>query len=82
MEYSAHSLEQMALRGIDKTLTDLILLKPDQVIQQENLTVYQSLIKQNNKNYLIRIFVNLQKLPPLVVTVYKTSRIQKYLNED
>jgi hypothetical protein len=82
MEYSVHSLEQMALRGIDKTLTDLILLKPDQVIQQENLTVYQSIIKQNNKNYLIRIFVNLQKLPPLVVTVYKTSQTQKYLNED
>jgi hypothetical protein len=82
MEYSTHSLEQMTLRGIDKTLTDLILLKPDEVIQQENLTVYQSLIKQNNKNYLIRIFVNLQKMPPLVVTVYKTSQIQKYLNED
>ncbi len=73
MEYSTHSLEQMTLRGIDKTLTDLILLKPDEVIQQENLTVYQSIIKQNNKNYLIRIFVNLQKLPPLIVTVYKTS---------
>jgi hypothetical protein len=31
------------------------------------------------KKYLIRIFINDKKNPKLIITVYKTSKIKKYL---
>jgi len=69
----------VALREIDKGVTDEILLHPHHIITNDELVVYQSVINEKGKNYLIRIFVNLQKQQPLVVTVYKTSKIEKYL---
>lgn len=36
------------------------------------------MVLENNKTYLIRVFVNEAKTPPLIITAYKTSKIQKY----
>ena len=30
------------------------------------------------KNYLLRVFVDIDYTPPKIVTVYKTSKIEKY----
>jgi hypothetical protein len=40
--------------------------------------VYHKTLQENDKYYLYRVFVNHDKKPPLVVTVYKTSKIEKY----
>ncbi len=47
-------------------------------IVEDNLTIYQNVIKENDKKYLIRVFVNENKTPPLIITAYKTSSIKKY----
>jgi hypothetical protein len=73
-EFSKHALEQMELRGISKDIVKKILVKPEQIRNEDGNKVYQSMVKE----YLIRIFVNEKKNPKLIITVYKTSKIKKY----
>ena len=42
--------------------------------------VYQKLVKEGDKHYLYRVFVNNFKRPPVVITAYKTSKTEKYEN--
>lgn len=74
--FSKHALEQMQLRGINRTTVEDTLTKPDQIIEKKGKKIYQSILSDNN--YLIRIFVNIKKKPNIVITVYKTSKISKY----
>ena len=74
-EFSLHSLEQIKLRGISKELVELVLNYPDEIANEfENQIIYQKVIE----NYLYRVFVNSNKNPSLIKTVYKTSKINKY----
>ena len=69
----------MIVRGISKEIVDRIISGPAQTIEQDNLMVFQSIIEDARESrFLIRVFVNIHKTPPLVVTVYKTSKIEKY----
>ena len=45
-------------------------------INEEN--VYQSLIRENDVMFLVRIFIDMDKQPNVIVTVYKTTKISKY----
>ncbi len=40
------------------------------------LTLFQS--GNPDKMYLLRVFVDIDRIPPEVVTVYRTSKITKY----
>lgn len=73
---SKHALEQMGLRGISEEVVRKILLNPDQIKIDDGKKVYQSLVE--NGSSLIRIFVNPKKIPRIVITVYKTSKIKEY----
>lgn len=75
-EFSKHALEQMQARGITRSVVKKVLDKPDKIKNEKGKKVYQSVIEKGT--YLIRIFVNVNKVPPLVITVYKTSKIKKY----
>ncbi|MBK7873946.1 MAG: DUF4258 domain-containing protein [Saprospiraceae bacterium] len=55
-----------------------VVENPDQIVEEDGLQVYQSILKSGEKNYLLRCFVNTDKVPPVVITVYKTSKINKY----
>ena len=68
----------MKLRGIDESVVWDILTNPGQIITGSDKTIYQSVITEVGKEYLIRIFVNHIKIPNMVITVYKTSKIGKY----
>jgi hypothetical protein len=76
--FSNHALEQMKLRGISKESIQKILNNPGQISKFEKLTIYQGLEIISDKKFLIRIFINTFKNPPLIVTVYRTSKIDKY----
>ncbi len=41
--------------------------------------VFQSRIAFEGRTYLVRVFVDVDRKPGEVVTVYRTSRIEKYL---
>ena len=77
-EFSKHALEQLKQRHISVAIANKALKHPDQILDSEGKKVYQSVIQEEGKNYLIRIFVNRHKDPNLVITVYKTSKIDKY----
>lgn len=78
-QFSQHALEQMHLRGISRAVVESILIKPDQLKQSGDLTVFQRICtEESGELFLVRVFVNEKKAPNLVVTVYKTSKIQKY----
>lgn len=40
--------------------------------------VLQSRVQFGNRQYLVRVFVDIGEWPPQVVTAYRTSRIAKY----
>jgi hypothetical protein len=76
--FSQHALEQMKERDISRETVENIMANPDQVNSYEDLTVFQSLENIDNTLFLIRVFVNMRKTPNVVITVYRTSKINKY----
>jgi hypothetical protein len=78
------------LAGIDPVLYHTVketvyktVLNPDQVIpQDEGIFLFQSVYYENNKQYLLRVAVKLQSDRCLIITAYRTSKIQKYWGED
>jgi hypothetical protein len=77
-QFSLHSLEQLNKRNITKEMALWVIENATEKSIQEGVTVYQNMILENNKTYLIRVFVNEDKTPPLIITAYKTSKTQKY----
>ena len=75
---SNHAREQMNRRGIEEKVVLEVLNSRAQTIITEDKTIYQSIIVESGRQFLIRIFVNHLKIPNLVITVYKTSKIRKY----
>jgi len=76
--FSQHALDQMKARAISEETVESILVNPDQIMTHEDLTVFQGLEKRDKTFFLIRVFVNMRKTPNVVVTVYRTSKIDKY----
>jgi len=83
---SNHASEQMEARGISEETVQEILRNPQQSIPEgKEKVIYQSILEDEatQKNYLVRIVVNIIKDPKLVITVYRTSKINKYwIDED
>lgn len=79
-QLSLHALEQMELRGISEEILFEVLHNPDKVDDEgNNQFVFQKLVmREEMKEYMIRVFVNSGKTPNLVKTVYRTSKISKY----
>jgi hypothetical protein len=73
----------MARREIPKDVVDRILMDPEQILGEiENLRAYQSRVDfGREKVYLLRIIVNDGVDPAVVVTVYRTKKIEKYWRE-
>jgi hypothetical protein len=72
--------EEMVRRGIPVTVVDAILQDPEQIVNEYgNKKAYQSIIDSGTgKDYLVRVIVNDTVDPVKIVTVYKTSKIEKY----
>lgn len=78
--FSRHARERMAQRNIAEEQILIALDKPDSVTSYNDKTVYQAFITgREEKTYLLRIFVNENVNPAKVITVYKTSKLDKYL---
>jgi len=76
--FSRHSLEQIELRNISKKQVKEILINSDEVLDFNGKRVYQSVVISQGRKYLIRIFVNSYSKPMKIITLYKTSNINKY----
>ncbi|MEI6776908.1 MAG: DUF4258 domain-containing protein [Chloroflexales bacterium] len=78
--YSRHAQEEMARRGIPQLLVDSVLRAPQQIVREQNGRVaYQSQVDfGEGQIFLLRAIVVDMVDPAVVVTVYRTSKINKY----
>lgn len=75
---SAHAMDEIIRRKLNLETIDYVLRNPQQVISvTPERKIYQSIIELNNKNYLLRLVVDLGD-PDILVTTYRTSKIKKY----
>lgn len=78
---SNHVKQRAEERGISSEIIEQIINSPQQIVTEEETEqkVYQSLIAfQENKTYLVRVFVNTGEEPNIIKSVYRTSKIDKY----
>ena len=77
--YSNHALKELQKRKIPKGMVDKVMRKPGRKVPEYgNLHCYQSKIAVAGKTYILRVMVNENVTPWLIVTVYKTGKIEKY----
>jgi hypothetical protein len=69
----------MDRRGIDESVVRRVLAAPSQRhAVRPGRDVLQSRIAVEGKTYLVRVFVDVDRRPAEVVTVYRTSDVEKY----
>ena len=74
-----HAAVQMRRREIDVADVRAILHDPEQVLEvRPGRVVLQSRVMVDNRSQLVRLFVDVDESPVRVVTVYRTSKIDKY----
>lgn len=79
---SEHAEAELARRAIPRAVLDAVLAAPEQKVPDHGTIVcYQSKVNINGKVYLLRVMVEENKRPPVVVTVYRTSKIRKYWSQ-
>lgn len=76
-----HAQEEAERRGIPLDILDAVLRNPQQiVIAHTNRKAFQSQVEIEGKLYLVRVIVE-ETDPLTVVTVYRTSKIEKYWSD-
>lgn len=76
---SEHAKEQIAGRGIPEEMVKDVAKNPEQKYSNHiDETVCQSKKAFGEKVYLIRVYVNFSKEPPIIISAYRTSKIKKY----
>lgn len=82
-QLSRHAQEEMLLRGIPLALVESVLEHPQQIVPEYgDKEAYQSKIAfGSGKIFLLRVIVAKDVEPPEVVTLYRTTKIEKYWRE-
>ena len=76
---SPHAAFEMERRGVDEVAVRRVLATREQRERvQLGRDVLQSRIEIDKKTYLVRVFVDVDRRPAEVVTVYRTSKMEKY----
>jgi len=80
---SDHARMEMNRRGIAQEVVETLLAKPEQVIETPSgRKILQGRIRfpaaPTGRLYLVRVVVDPAEEPPLVITVYRTSKVEKY----
>jgi len=76
---TSQAVFEMERRDIDETVVRQVLAAPEQRhMARPGRDVLQSRIGFGDKTYLVRVFVDVDRSPAEIVTVYRTSNIAKY----
>ncbi|PYV21778.1 MAG: hypothetical protein DMG24_18635 [Acidobacteria bacterium] len=76
---SEHARQEIERRGIPLALLETVLEKPDQVVPERGVAkAYQSKCEIRGKMFLLRVIVDDSVAPAVVVTAYRTTKIEKY----
>jgi len=82
---SDHAKEEMRRRDIAESEVAQVLAGPEQrEVIREGRAVFPSRSKSGSppRVYLLRVSVDIDCDPPVVVTVYRTSKVAKYWRTD
>jgi hypothetical protein len=82
--FSRHAQEELIRRNIPQALVQSVLQRPQQIVpEQSGRVAYQSQVDFGaGKLFLLRVIVAVTTEPPVVVTVYRTSKIDKYWSNE
>ena len=78
---SAHATRERVRRGIPLEVLHRVMAAPDRVeAVRPGRVVVQARLGPGigGKMWLLRVFVDVDRFPPEVVTVYRTSKVAKY----
>lgn len=76
---TAHAETEMERRGIGREVVLRVMAGPEQTADvRPGRVVLQSRVTQEGRVYLVRVFVDVDRQPAEVVTVYRTSKVSKY----
>jgi hypothetical protein len=81
INFSDHALFQMNRRDISESEVVGVIQNPELTVEvRPGRVVFQSLLMKGApvKAFLLRVFVDVRKSGDEVVTVYRTSKIDKY----
>lgn len=79
--FSDHAVAGMTRRDISKEDVRKVLATPEQTeMVRDGRVVYQAKLEIGKplKTYILRVFVDIDRKPPYIVTVYRTSKVEKY----
>jgi hypothetical protein len=78
-QFSRHAQDEMRRRRIPQHVVDDVLQHPQQIVSTpDGKKAYQSQIDFGGRIFLVRAIVAEDVDPPLVVTLYRTTKIAKY----
>jgi hypothetical protein len=67
-QFSNHALQRIENRNISKKIVLKVIETPDSVeLQNDSVVVYSKIVEINSKTYLYTVFVNNEKIPPLLL---------------
>ena len=73
----------MQRRGIGREVVLQVMAGPEQTVDvRPGRVVLQSRVAQGGRVYLMRVFVDVDRQPAEIVTVYRTSKLSKYWRAD
>ena len=79
---SRHAEWEMTRRGIPLALVQAVMDHPEQRLVDESRAgrwIRQSRLRfEDGKMYLLRVVVAEDEQPPVIITAYRTSKIEKY----
>jgi hypothetical protein len=80
---TSHAMMELSRRGLEESIIRQVLAAPGQRLEvRPGRAVLQSQIEMSGRNYLVRVFVDIDRNPAEVVTAYRTSKIEKYWRSD
>ena len=74
-----HAAEQMKRRGIDEATLESVLVSPERRLPlRPGRDLLERIVDFHGRSYLVRVIADVDRTPAEVVTVYRTSKIEKY----
>ena len=74
-----HAELEMQRRQVPREWVESVMHSPEQIVVGfGGRKVYQGRVSADGKTYLLRLIVEDWHTPPVIVTMYRTSKIEKY----
>ena len=78
-----HAVIELSRRGLEEQAIDAVLRNPEQRLDSRpGRVVLQSKYQGGGTEYLLRVFVDIDRTPAEVVTAYRTSKVAKYWRDE